>query len=121
MMRKYVKLDIPEVNIHPLRITEGWIVRYNNFREIDPKKLETEDDRWFMFTESLLQLYHEKSSITLDLGWYPDLSSDGNYLVLIVKNTDWDNPIQEFSSDDYTEVIDFIEFHLKEITSNWWK
>ncbi|MDG3044902.1 hypothetical protein OE903_17200 [Bacillus sp. B6(2022)] len=69
----------------------------------------------------MLQLYHEKSSITLDVGWYPDLSSDGNYLVLIVKNTDWDNPIQEFSSDDYSKVIDFIEFHLKEITSNWWK
>ncbi|MBT2259869.1 hypothetical protein [Bacillus safensis] len=120
-MRRNIKLEVHVFNIHPLRITEGWIVRYNNFREIDPKKLETEDDRWFMFTESLLQLYHEKSSITLDLGWYPDLSSDGNYIVLIVKNTDWDNPIQEFSSDDYTKVIDFIEFHLKEITSNWWK
>lgn len=51
-MRKHVKLDIPEVNIHPLRITEGWNVRYNHFWEIDPRKLETEDERWFMFTES---------------------------------------------------------------------
>lgn len=51
-MRRNIKLEVPVFNIHPLRITEGWIVRYNNFREIDPKKLETEDDRWFMFTES---------------------------------------------------------------------
>ncbi|MFS0656945.1 hypothetical protein [Bacillus sp. 179-C3.3 HS] len=120
-MKKYVKLDVPEVNIHPLRITEGWDMRYNNFWEIDPKKLDSDDDRWFMFTESLLQIYHEKSSITLDLGWNPDLSPDGNYLVLIVKNKDWENPIHEFTSDDYNKVIDFIESQLKYITSNWWK
>lgn len=30
-MRKYVKLDVPEVSIHPLRVTEGWNVHYNNF------------------------------------------------------------------------------------------
>lgn len=36
-MRINIKLEVPVFNIHPLRITEGWIIRYNNFREIDPK------------------------------------------------------------------------------------
>lgn len=120
-MRKSVKLDVPKVNIHPLRITEGWKVNYNNFVEIDPRNLEPDDDCWFMFTESLLRLYHEKSSITLDLGWNPDISPDGNYLVLIMKNMDLENPIHEFTSDNYKEVIEYIEFHLKQITSTLWK
>ncbi|CAM4447664.1 hypothetical protein [Paenibacillus tarimensis] len=116
-MRKHIKLNIPELNIHPLRITEGWSVKYNNFWQIDPKSLEHDDDRWFMFTESLLQLYHEKSSTILDLGWNPDLSPEGSYLVLIVKNMDWDNPIYEFESDDYNKIIQFIELQLKTITA----
>ncbi|MBU5263932.1 hypothetical protein [Bacillus atrophaeus] len=61
-----------------------------------------------MFTDSLLQLYHEQSSLTLDLGWRPDISPEGKYLVLMVKNNDWGNPIKEFSSDDYKKVIAYI-------------
>lgn len=121
MMRKYVKLDVPKVNIHPLRITEGWKVQYNKFWEIDPKTLESNDDRWFMFTDCLLQLHHEKASITLDLGWSPDISPEGHYLVLIVKDSDWQNPIREFTSNDYKKVIEFIEVSVDQITSSWWK
>lgn len=43
-MRKHVKLDVPKVNIHPLRITQGWKVNYNHFVEIDPRILEPNDD-----------------------------------------------------------------------------
>ena len=119
----YVKLDVTEteVNIHPLRIPEGWVVRYNNFWEINPKTLDSDDERWFLFTDSLLLLYHEKSAITLDLGWTLDLSPKGNYQVFIVKEPDWEHPMKEFSSDDVEKVIEFIEFNLKEITTNWWK
>ncbi|MCY7829313.1 hypothetical protein MOD54_06420 [Bacillus spizizenii] len=121
LMRKHVKLDVPKANLHPLRITQGWKVNYNHFVEIDPRTLEPNDDSWFLFTDSLLQLYHEQSSITLDLGWVPDISAEGNYLVSIVKNNDWETPIKEFSSDDYKKVIAHIEYHLKEVTTTWWK
>lgn len=94
---------------------------YNNFFEIDPRNLKQDDDCWFMFTENLLQLHHEKASITLDLGWNPDISSDGQFLVLIIKDMDWENPIQEFMSNDYRKVIEYIEFHLNQITLKGWK
>ncbi|MEG7379484.1 hypothetical protein V5785_09030 [Bacillus subtilis] len=96
-------------------------MNYNYFIEIDPRTLEPNDDSWFLFTDSLLQLYHKQSSITLDLGWVPDISPKGSYLVLIVKNNDWEDPIKEFSSDDYNKVILFIEHHLKQVTTTWWK
>ncbi|NPC93896.1 hypothetical protein HOO54_17155 [Bacillus sp. WMMC1349] len=120
-MRKFVKLDVPQVNIHPLRITDGWSVHYNNFWEIDPKTLDSNDDCWFMFTDSLLQLHHQKSSITLDLGWNPNISHKGTYLVLVIKDSNWENPIHEFTSNDNKEVIEYIELTLKQITSSWWK
>ncbi|MCY9188066.1 hypothetical protein [Bacillus mojavensis] len=98
----------------------GWKVNYNHFVEIDPRTLEPNDDSWFMFTDSLLQLYHEQTSIMLDLGWVPDISPEGNYLVLLVKDNDWEDPIKEFSSDDYKKVILYIEYHLKQVTTTWW-
>ncbi len=30
-MRNYVKLDVPEVSVHPLRIKERWSVHFNKF------------------------------------------------------------------------------------------
>ncbi|WP_338780321.1 hypothetical protein [Metabacillus sp. FJAT-52054] len=63
-MKAYLKLNAPELNIHPLRIPEGWTVNYNHFLEIDPRALNKEDDRWFLMNDSLLQLNHSRKSIT---------------------------------------------------------
>ncbi|GAA0137040.1 hypothetical protein YSY43_38810 [Paenibacillus sp. YSY-4.3] len=112
-----MKLDVPKLNIHPLRIPAGWSVSKNNFWGIDPHNLDPDDDIWFMFTDSLLQLYYQKKSIILDMGWKPDISPEGSFLVLILINEDWDKPIDRFESKNYAEVIEFIETKLLEITT----
>ncbi|MDG0875579.1 hypothetical protein L5D93_25415 [Paenibacillus thiaminolyticus] len=116
-MRQFVKLDVPKLNIHAMRIPTGWLVNKNNFWEIDPCNLDPDDDIWFMFTDSLLQLHYQKKSITLDMGWRPDFSPEGNFLVVILINEDWDKPIERFESNNYIEVIEFIETKLLEITT----
>ncbi|CAH8713345.1 hypothetical protein M5W83_26685 [Paenibacillus thiaminolyticus] len=116
-MRQFVKLDVPKLNIHAMRIPTGWSVNKNNFWEIDPCNLDPDDDIWFMFTDSLLQLHHQKKSITLDMGWRPDFLPEGNFLVVILINEDWDKPIERFESNNYIEVIEFIETKLLEITT----
>jgi len=116
-MRKFVKLDVPKVNVHALRIPTGWSIDKNNFWEIDPINLGEDDDTWFMFTDSLLQLHHQKKSVILDMGWKPDISPEGNFVVVILINEDWDKPIERFESKNYTEVIDYIETKLFEITT----
>ncbi|AZB41840.1 hypothetical protein CEF21_05715 [Bacillus sp. FJAT-42376] len=115
-MRKYSKLNVDQLNVHPLRIPEGWTVNYNSFLEFDPLALNEEDDRWYLMSESLLQLNHSKKSIMVDLGWYPDTSVEGNFSVDIIKNEDWENPLDSYETKDYREVIRFIESTLKNIT-----
>jgi hypothetical protein len=39
----------------------------------------------------------------------------------LIKNNDWEDPIKEFSSDDYKKVILYIEYHLNQVTTTWWK
>lgn len=51
------------------------------------------------------------------MGWRPDFSPEGNFLVVILINEDWDKPIERFESNNYIEVIEFIETKLLEITT----
>ncbi|MGE6632081.1 hypothetical protein [Bacillus sp. NPDC077027] len=87
-MRRNIEIDIPSTEIHLLRVSEGWKINYNKY-EIDPGNLESEYDSRCLFTGGLLQLNHEKASMLIDLGWVPDISPDGHYLVSVIKDDDW--------------------------------
>ncbi|NPC92045.1 hypothetical protein HOO54_07410 [Bacillus sp. WMMC1349] len=115
-MRQEVKL--PETRIQPLRIPKGWTIVHNSFREIDPKFLVSDDERWLLFTQDLLQLHFSKKALILDMGWYPDASEKGSYQLVIIQNEDWEHPLIEFDSSDYYEVVENIEKYLNQITNH---
>lgn len=33
--------------------------------------------------------------VLIDIGWYPDFSPHGHFLILVVRNGDWENPFWE--------------------------
>ncbi|MBH8601198.1 hypothetical protein [Thermoactinomyces sp. CICC 23799] len=115
-MREMFKL--PEAKIQALRIPKGWTVKHNNLREINPKTLKQDDDKWFYFTQDLLQLEHQEKSILLDLGWYPDVTPEGEFQVQIIQNGNWEQPIRQFTSNDLHEIVKSIEDVLNQITNN---
>lgn len=43
-------------------------------------------------TEDLLQIRYDGDYV-LDVGWYPEFDSDGNFKICVIKNDDWDNPL----------------------------
>ncbi len=93
--------------LQPLRIQAGWKIEYNHFTEYDINIHNKKD--LFELHEDLLQLYNEKANLLIDLGWYPSYDINGNYLLLLVKNFQWDCPLEQISSKSKKEIIAYIE------------
>ncbi len=71
-----------EPPLQPLRIPAGWIVRYHDLREIDPSP-EAFAGSWLR--EDLLQLINGESGVLVDVGWYPEGNSDGEFSVVVYR------------------------------------
>ncbi len=94
-------------SLQPLRLKAGWEIIFNNFTEYDINK-HSEDDI-IELNEDLLQLYHKNANLIIDLGWYPNNDKDGQYILLMIKNYDWDFPLEKVISKSKDEIIDCIE------------
>ena len=94
--------------LQPLRIQAGWSVEYNNFSEYDMSVHDEED--CYELNEDLLQLKYTGANIIIDLGYYPAHSCDeGNYILYLVKDCDWEKPLEKVMTRDKKEVIKTIE------------
>ena len=93
--------------LQPLRIQTGWAVRWNDFTEYDITVHRPEDT--FELHEDLLQLFHEKTGLTIDLGWYPSYDPEGHYLLLLVRDCGWDRPLEAVKTRSKAEIITHIE------------
>jgi hypothetical protein len=58
-------------------------------------------------TEDLLQVAYE-NCVILDVGWYPELSPDGQFGVKVVLDYDWQEPWFDRCCTDYDQLIDLI-------------
>jgi hypothetical protein len=97
--------------LQPLRIVGGWTVEFNNFYECEP---DCCGDLGEYLVEDLLQLTYSKSNIIIDLGWYPDGDEKGSYQLVLVKDYNWEKPLEHFDSRSTKEIVDKIEYW-----SNW--
>lgn len=93
--------------LQPLRLQAGWSIEYNNFSEYD-MNIHGEEDSYEL-NEDLLQLKYNRGNITVDLGWYPSHDEEGNYILYLIRDSDWENPLEELITKDKSEVINTIE------------
>ena len=101
--------------LQPLRLQTGWAVRWNDFSEYNMAVHGPEDA--FELHEDLLQLFHEKTGLTIDLGWYPSYDPEGHYLLLLVKDCGWDRPLEMVETRSKAVVISSIE---KWVDNGFW-
>ncbi|MCY8913691.1 hypothetical protein MOE47_02655 [Bacillus atrophaeus] len=95
-------------NFLRLRIPAGWTVDYITIKDTDPKALEASDDAWlFDFSQDLLQISHKPKTknLLLDVGWYPDGDPTGSYGIELIKNEDWENPVEDIKCTELKELI----------------
>lgn len=65
------------------------IITYNEFHIDFKKPYYKQLDN---LTEDLLQVKYRESYI-LDIGWYPEFDKKGQFLILLIKSENWDNPV----------------------------
>lgn len=93
--------------LQPHRIQAGWIINYNNFTEYDPEIYDENDSQ--ELSEDLLQLSTVRGNLIIDLGWYLSGDPAGYYLLLLVKDFDWENPMEKLTSKSQRDVVASIE------------
>ncbi|MEG7282936.1 hypothetical protein [Bacillus sp. 0909A] len=108
-------------NFLRLRIPAGWTVDYITIKDTDPKTLEASDDAWlFDFNQDLLQISHKTKNLLLDVGWYPDGDPTGSYGIELIKNKDWENPLEDIMCTELKELIKQLDnIFMKEIKNEY--
>ena len=93
-----------QFEIQPLRLLAGWTVEFNGFYQCDPNNCSNFDA---YFTEDLLQLSNSRFNLVIDLGWYGDIN--GTYKLFLVKNCNWEKPLEVVSTRNPAVIIEKIE------------
>jgi len=62
--------------------------------------------------EDMLQINYQ-DHLTLDMGWYPEFSDEESFVVVIILNDDWENPLVKMECRD----IFTLEQNLEECVS----
>ncbi|WP_129349776.1 hypothetical protein [Sorangium cellulosum] len=95
--------------LRALRVPAGWCVSTNGLREIDPSSLTIDHPHWEFFEEDLLVLVHAHREAVLDLGWYPEMRSEGQFRAELIIAEDWTNPTVTLSTRNLDEIVAWIE------------
>lgn len=102
-------------NLQPLRIPGGWTVNYNRFEDIDIEKLPAldKDEPGLLCISSKLVRERneqvEKQELIIYLELYPNGDPDGEFTLWAVLNSDWYDPLLEFSSRKKNEIVQTLE------------
>lgn len=115
-------MDDGSLWLQPLRIPEGWEVRYNQFYEIDP----TEHTMNYFDSPTLLSLGHPGANLHLDMSWKPEYDPNGQFELYAYpmievfdevtkrphSETQWDQPLLEFYTKERKTLVQKIERYL---------
>ena len=89
-------------------IPDKGTVIYDDFNIDFTKSIQTQTDS---LKEDLLQISFAENFV-LDLGWYPENNIRGKFVLQIIKEYDWENPIYKktinYSTDVYQKINDAI-------------
>lgn len=89
-----------KISYQSLQVASGWGVRNNKFLDVDPERMDeiegyTFDQKWLYLENELLVCEYEKNGTkwTLDMGWFPEYEPDGQFVLGLLKNLEWDNQV----------------------------
>ena len=99
-----------------LRIPTGWTVKWNTLSEpADGSVIPPCDD----LTEDLLLLENPERGVVIDLGWLPEFSPEGRFVLTAIKHRAdgeeaWERPLRVIECDSYTTIRSRIEEWLED-------
>jgi hypothetical protein len=116
------QINLDDIQLQALQIPIGWRVQWNQFFDVEPgAEIEVdglpEGDVWELFPQDLLQLKYDERNLVVDLGWLPEADPDGRYILTLVENKNWDQPMSVYESTKKGEIVKNINLWLKKISS----
>lgn len=102
------------VKLQSLRIPAGWEIVINKFLDADVRQYDPDSTIWFDLTQDILHIRstRKRSNAAIDLGWYPENDSTGAFHLIVIKEDNWENPLEEFDSRSKDEIVEKIETFL---------
>jgi hypothetical protein len=52
---------------------------------------------------------NKHKNIILDLGWYPEMSPNGNYCIKLIKDNNWTKPLININNKRKDKIVKIIE------------
>ena len=90
------------------------VILLNDFIDTD----KTLEDQIWSLKEDLLQLGFYNKKLIIDVGWSNEFEINGCFVILVIKDLDWDNPIEMHKVDDIENLIVLINNIANQITQN---
>lgn len=88
----------------------------NVFTTYDPSNEYDVEESFLNLQEDLLQVSFEDQNQIVDLGWYGDFDkNEGSFIIYIIKDQDWDNPLQIEKSKSQKEITKALKLILSKI------
>ena len=81
------------------------IVRQWDLGDVDPHRSPAEQAA--ELKEDLVQVSYGERSL-LDIGWYPSFEEDGEFIVSVICDEDWDSPVFSRSCQDWDNLKDLV-------------
>jgi hypothetical protein len=111
--------SVKNVNIS---CSNGWRILFNTITTLNPSDVSMlvdldHGDAWKFFFKCDLALFEkDDQSKQIDIGWEPEFSPEGAYLLEIFHNPstnvnvqyDWEGPVHTFSTHSLTDLIDHL-------------
>ncbi len=106
------------MEIQDLKISQGWLVNYNQFYDMEPTKESVESLDTY-FNEDILQFTHERNDRLIDLGWTPENNWDEGSFNLVLYQGDFNGKLlYQLRTKDRGEVIAEINRILSSVTED---
>lgn len=107
------------MKLQPLRIEAGWLIKYNQFYEVNP--LSGFED--YFEGSSLLMLVNTSRLKLIDVEWYPERDLNGKYKVRVLNfienfnqktnefdiEPNWEHPFLVFTTKLRSELVEKLE------------
>ena len=84
------------------------VVEYLEFNINENLSFEEQQDE---FKEDMLQVVYHKTLI-IDIGWYPAHKKNGTYIISLIQNYKWDNPVMENKCNNIQELKHLLQEYI---------
>ncbi|MDO4433638.1 MAG: hypothetical protein Q4B82_03550 [Alysiella sp.] len=101
-------VDLKELSWHIDYDGFSWLLNESKWR-FEENKAHYADN--LGLTEDMLQMsyIHNDDLYVIDVGWYPDGDVNGNFCIVLIKNSDWVRPLAKYIVHYPDEVINTIK------------